>query len=133
MLLKLYSIKDDLLELAAESVRPNIKIAEIFYDGEWHPWHGTWEPLKITKFDEDFKVVRDKLIQYYKSEKSSCSLENGATIRKPGHALLLTDYGEEWRLGNCKISECNIDENNESVILELSFDEVSYKTNMEKV
>ena len=107
-------------------VRPNVKIVELFFDGSWHPWHGTWESLKVTEFKEEFEIVKDKIIEYYKAEKLSCTLENGATIRKPGYAILLTDYGEEWLLCNCKISECDIDEKTRNITLEFSFDEVAY-------
>jgi hypothetical protein len=128
MILKLYSIANDLLELPLSTFpRPNIKIVEIYFDNNWHPWHGVWEPLKITDFKEDFETVKNKIIEYYKAETLNCAIE-GAVRRLPGYAMLLVPtYGEEWRLNNCKISDCNIDEKNKSVTIELSFDGVDYK------
>ena len=119
-------MKNDLLELSIESVRPNLKIAEIFFEDAWHPWHVQWLNLEINKFLEDFEIVKNKLIQYYKDEKASCTLENGATIRKPGRAVLETAE-EEWRFDNCKIVDCQINEENKKVGLSLWFDGVSYK------
>ena len=129
MLLKLYSIEGDLLELSTDNVYPHVNIVEIFYDGAYHPWHPIWEPLRIEKFNEDFDTVVNKVVEYYKAEKTSCTLENGTIVRRPGHAVLLTDFGEEWSLGNCKVSKFDVDENNKSVLMELSFDEVCYKAN----
>jgi len=134
MLLKLYSMKGDLLELSTDNVRPHVKIVEIFVDGAYHPWHPTWEPLRIEKFNEDFDTVVNKVVEYYKAEKASCMLEHGgAIIRRPGHAVLLTDFGEEWSLSNCKVSKFDVDENNKSVVMELSFDAVDYEANRENV
>jgi len=131
MELKLYSIKNDVLELSIKPVRPNITIGEIFFDDAWHPWHAHWEMLEIKEFDEEFEIVRDKIIQYYKDEKASCTLENGATLRKPGRATLTTCH-EEWGLGNCKITQCEINEPDKTVKLGLVFDEVQYKSLMEQ-
>lgn len=39
MKLNLYSIKNDLLKLDMHLVRPNIKIAEIYFENAWYPWH----------------------------------------------------------------------------------------------
>lgn len=126
MNLKLYSMKNDLLELSIEPVRPEIKIAEIFFEDLWHPWHCDWQKLIIKDFHADFETVKNKIIQYYKDEKTSCTLENGATIRKPGRAELSTTE-EEWLLQNCKIVDCQIDEENKKIELGLWYDGVSYK------
>lgn len=128
MLLQLYSIASDLLELPLSTYpRPNIKIVELYFDGSWHPWHGLWDRLKITDFSEDFETVRNKIVEYYKAETANCAIE-GATRRLPGYALLLEPkYGEKWRLNNCVISDCSIDEKNKSVTIELAFDGVHYK------
>jgi len=125
--LKLYSMKNDLLELIITPVRPNIKIAEIFFEEAWHPWHAAWEILQIKEFKEDFETVQNKIIEYYKAEKASCTLESGATLRKPGRAALTTS-DEEWRLENCKITDCQIDEEKKTIVLDLWFDGVCYKS-----
>lgn len=119
-------MKNDLLELSIEPIVPQIKIAEIYFEDAWHPWHVEWQKLIIKDFHADFETVKSKIIQFYKDEKASCTLENGATIRKPGYAELTTEE-EEWRLGHCKIVDCQIDEENKKIELALWYDEVSYK------
>ena len=126
MNLKLYSMKNDLLELSINPTRPELKIAEIFFDGAYHPWHVEWQKLEIKDFHADFETVKNKIIEYYKAEKESCTLENGATVRKPGRAELVTAE-EEWQLQNCKIVDCNIDEDNKAIKLGLLYDGVCYK------
>ncbi len=127
MNLKLYSMNNDLLELSIEPVRPEVKIAEIFFDDAWHPWHPHWQALEINEFKTDFETVQAKIIQYYKDEKASCTLDNGATVRRPGRAELTT-ADEEWKLGNCKIVDFQVDEEKKKIKLSLSYDEVSYRS-----
>ncbi len=130
MNLKLYSIKNDLLELSIEPVRPNIKIVEIHLEDGWHPWHCEWQKLKISNFDEDFETVKNKIIEYYKAETASCTLDCGAVTRKPGMAKLTADYEEcteEWQLENCKIVDCDIDDDNKKISIELWYDGARYE------
>jgi hypothetical protein len=131
MRLKLYSIKNDLLELEIHPVRPNIIIAEIYFDGAWHPWHPQWQPLEIKGFHEDFDTVNNKLIEYYKAEKNSCTVEGGAVTRLPGRAELTTNE-EEWKLNHCKIVDCQIDDEHKTIVLKLGYDEVCYKNLVER-
>jgi hypothetical protein len=114
------------LELSIKPVKPNLTIGEIYFDDAWHPWHTQWELLEIKEFNQEFEVVRDRIIQFYKDEKASCTLESGVTLRKPGRATM-TSSDEEWGLGNCKITQCEINEPDKTVKLGLVFDEVQYK------
>ena len=119
MKLKLYSALNDLLELDIVNVRPNLQPGEIFFEGEYHPWHASWEPLHINAFHEDYHAVKNKIIDFYKKETSNLE-------KKSGHAELITDYNEVWTLNNCKVYDCKSDDIKMHIDLILFFNEVMY-------
>lgn len=123
MKLELRSLHNDLLELEIEGVRPQLTICEILIDGTYHPWHTTWENIKINNFLETFDIVKNKIINYYKAETASFKQPSGVVARLPGIGKLITD-DEEWELLNCKVVDTKL----ESIpYLELAFDGVKYK------
>jgi hypothetical protein len=134
MKLELHSVKDDVFEVETGWKRPMLKICEIYFDGAYHPWHWNWENLVIDDFVEDFEIVKEKIVDYYKAENLSCRLPREDCIddtpvyqRRPGWARL-SATGEEWELRNCKIVGCDIDNENKKIRLELKFDEAGYKS-----
>lgn len=116
-------MKNDLLELEIHEVKPEIHFAEIFFDGCWHPWHSSLQLLEIKHFYEDFEIVKNKLIEYYKAETADWRT---APIIRGGKAELTTNEGE-FNLENCKIVDCDIDEDTITINLKLSYDGISYK------
>lgn len=127
--LKIYSGHGDLLELNTKTpARPTIRICEICVDGHMEPWHPQWENLPITDFVEDYQTVKDKVIEFYKSETKSS--QDGPVVKRiPGEAEIYSEFdncNETWNLRNCRVVGCDFLDGEEKVVLELAFDGANY-------
>jgi hypothetical protein len=128
MKLEIHSMKDDLLEFELEDVkeyRPQLYIGGLDVNGDWQPWHATWKSLKLNKFIEEFEIIKDKILKFYTAE-GQRNPQTGNTSRSPGWGKLTSD-NEQWLIQNLKILNCEINDTDKSINLELMFDSVSYK------
>lgn len=129
MKLEIHSMKDDVLELEIETVkeyRPQLYIGGLEINDDWEPWHAAWQTLKITKFTEEFEAAKEKIVNFYAVE-GQRNPQTGSTARTPGWGKMSIEH-EEWLLQNLKIMNCKINDNEKSIVLDLMFDGVSYKS-----
>lgn len=117
----------DVLELELASYnRPSVNVCEVEFDGCKHLWFSVWQDVVVDSFAEDFDIVKDKIITFYKAECLSSKIGTPEPCRKP---LLARFYcpQEKWELDNCKIADCVFDEELKRVTLVLKFDGCKYK------
>ena len=128
MKLEIHSMKDDLLELEIEDTKeykPQLYIGGLEINGDLEPWHAAWQTLHISKFTEEFEVVKEKIVNFYAIE-GQRNLQTGSTARTPGWGKLSLEH-EEWLLQNLKIMNCKINDAEKSILLDVVFDGVSYR------
>ena len=129
MRLEIRSMKDDLLDLEIENLkehRPQLYIGGLEINDDWEPWHASWKMLKINKFNEEFETVKEKILAFYAIE-GQRNPQTGSTARTPGWGKLSIE-NEEWLLQNLKILNCKVSDNDKSIVLDVMFDGVVYKS-----
>jgi hypothetical protein len=129
MKLEIHSMKDDILELEIENIKehkPQLYIGGLEVNDGWEPWHAAWQTLKISKFTEEFEAVKEKIINFYAVE-GQRNFQTGSTTRTPGWGKLFIEH-EEWIMQNLKIMNCKIRDDDKSIVLDLAFDGVNYKS-----
>jgi len=134
MRLEIRSMKDDVLELEIENIKeqlPQLYIGGLEVNDNWEPWHAAWQTLKISKFTEEFEAVKEKIVNFYAVE-GQRNPQTGGTSRTPGWGRLFAKYNEgvseEWLLQNLKIMNCKINDGEKSIVLDIMFDGVNYKS-----
>jgi hypothetical protein len=118
-------MKNDVLILEVEAVRPKLYVGGLEINGDWQPWHATWQSLKIKKFNEAFEDAKIKISSFY-AEEGKRNPQTGCTTRSAGWGKMSSDE-EQWTLQNLKILHCKIEDTDKSIEMELIFDGVNYK------
>lgn len=124
MKLEIHSMKNDVLILEIEAARPKLYVGGLEINGDWTPWHATWQTLKL-KINEDYEDAKLKISSFY-TEEGKRNPQTGCTTRSAGWGKISSDEGQ-WTLQNLKILHCKIEDVDKSIEMELIFDGVNYK------